>query len=112
MVSSNTSLLDIVNRWRSEGIQLFITREGEDNHIFVHLIEVPVRIRRRGYGTEVLNELTDLAEATGAVLKLQPDTSRGTPEEVLHAFYKQAGLRPEVGGSGLWVYNPITIEHP
>lgn len=92
-----------MKRWKDDGIKLLVTTA--EDHLFVHLLEVPFRLRRRGYGTEVLDELKQVADYENLPIRLEVNPLRNTPKKDVEAFYRTNGFKPHTGN--IWEYRLI-----
>lgn len=87
-----TEVMKVAESWKAvhSGIQLIVTQESD--HIFIHLLYIPVSLRRRGYGSEVMNEVIACADRENLPVFLEPRTEYGMTYEVLCAFYENHGF--------------------
>ncbi|WP_144537540.1 GNAT family N-acetyltransferase [Bacillus thuringiensis] len=70
----------------------FEIHEINDEHIFIAFIGVPTEDRRRGLGTQMMEELTRIADTHGFKLSLNIDPKFGVGKRVLKKFYKKHGF--------------------
>lgn len=87
-----TEVMKVAESWKAvhSGIQLIVTQESD--HIFIHLLYIPVSLRRQGYGSEVMNEVAACADRENLPVFLEPRTECGMDYEVLCAFYEEHGF--------------------
>lgn len=99
-----TEVMRVAESWKAvnSGIQLIVTQEPD--HIFIHLLYIPVSLRRQGYGSEVMREVTACADRENLPVLLEPRTEYGMDYEVLCAFYEEHGF---VSVGNLMVRQPL-----
>lgn len=101
-------LADIVRYWEATDVVLRAYIVEPEEHVYVSLLRVPIEIRRRGYGTEVLKDVTDFADNLGFQVRLHSSAIEdNTTQDVLRAFYLKAGfveVKPQE-----WVYGVESI---
>lgn len=90
-----TDLQRISDSWQkiNPGIQVIITREQDC--LFLHLIYIPVSIRRHGYGSEIMNEITSYADRLNLPIVLEPRTEYNMDYSILVQFYQAHGFTIE-----------------
>ncbi|PES55529.1 GNAT family N-acetyltransferase [Bacillus cereus] len=70
----------------------FEIHEINDEHIFIAFIGVPTEDRRQGLGTQMMEELTRIADTHGFKLSLNIAPKFGVGKKVLKKFYKKHGF--------------------
>ncbi|MFI8677643.1 MULTISPECIES: GNAT family N-acetyltransferase [Bacillus cereus group] len=70
----------------------FEIHEINDEHIFIAFIGVPTEDRRQGLATQMMEELTRIADKHGFKLSLNIDPKFGVGKRVLKKFYKKHGF--------------------
>lgn len=88
----HSELRSLVYTWEAMVPGLKILVSLQDNELTLHLLYVPTMKRRRGYGSEVMEDLTVFADRNNLRLLCVPDDTQGTPYEVLVCFYEQHGF--------------------
>ena len=75
-------------------------------------IAVPKELRNTGIGSKVMNDLTDKADAEGAIIALTPDNTYGGSKTRLTQFYKRFGFVPNKGRNKDFRYRETMIRYP
>lgn len=89
--SAETEFGALAREAEEEGVVLTIGENGND--VTLHMIDTSPAGRGEGIGTKYMQKLTDLADAEGKRLKLDPDASVGaTSRGRLVKFYKRFGF--------------------
>ncbi|MEG7882871.1 GNAT family N-acetyltransferase [Bacillus paranthracis] len=70
----------------------FEIHEINDEHVFIAFIGVPTEKRGQGLGTQIMEELTRIADTHGFKLSLNIDPKFGVGKRVLKKFYKKHGF--------------------
>lgn len=70
----------------------FEIHEINDEHVFIAFIGVPTEKRGEGLGTQMMEELTRIADTHGFKLSLNIDPKFGVGKRVLKKFYKKHGF--------------------
>ncbi|HHT7008843.1 TPA: GNAT family N-acetyltransferase [Bacillus cereus] len=70
----------------------FEIHEINDEHVFIAFIGVPTEQRGQGLGTQMMEELTCIADTHGFKLSLNIDPKFGVGKGVLKKFYKKHGF--------------------
>ena len=113
--SQQTETLEsIENKWRSQGVVLFIFEK--DDKIILDTLIVPPGQRKQGIGTQIMQELTNYADSIGKRLEVSPGqkddyhgtTSRGR----LVNFYKRHGLVENKGRNKDFTTNKSMYREP
>lgn len=87
---------------------------------WIHRINVPKEARGNGYGSQLLQQLLDDADAEGVTLGLEIGPSDGLGYEELEAWYMRRGFQPieleltaDYGGveQYAWVRVPTPLPH-
>jgi ribosomal protein S18 acetylase RimI-like enzyme len=68
------------------------------NHWTITRINVPVRARGKGFGADLLEQITADADAEGESLALEALASGGLDHDQLVSWYLRAGFRRTSGG--------------
>ena len=74
-------------------------------------IALPYDQRKQGIGTKVMRMLTEEAEKAGALIRLHPSVSLGTPLKVLGKFYRSHGFR-KADARYSSMYNRTMVRYP
>jgi len=69
-------------------------------------------LRNTGIGSKVMNDLTDKADAEGAIIALTPDNTYGGSKTRLTQFYKRFGFVPNKGRNKDFRYRETMIRYP
>ena len=92
--TEQTESLDaILNKWKSQGITLYV--HEQENRIVIDSLIVPKEQRKRGIGSQIMQELTDYADQVGKRIELstgEKGYQGGTSRNRLIKFYKRFGL--------------------
>jgi predicted GNAT family acetyltransferase len=90
----NSPLEDIQKKWRQQGVILYIFEK--DNLIIIDSIIVPKDMRKKGIGTQIMQEVINYADSVGKRIELSPgqkdDYHGTTSRNRLVNFYKRFGL--------------------
>jgi len=70
---------------------------GGDKPLVISRIELPKDMREQGIGTQVMREVIDYADKTGAQLALSPSSDFGGNKARLAEWYKSMGFVPNKG---------------
>ena len=88
------TLESILNRWKSQGITLFVFEQPQ--RIVLDSLIVPKEQRKQGIGSQIMQELINYADQVGKRLETTPgekDPFHGTTSRRrLINFYKRFGL--------------------
>jgi hypothetical protein len=98
MHSAYENLQNLRRSWRASNPKLKLILSLEGSVLALHLIEVPVFSRRQGYGSEIMEELSCIADRHNLKLVCEPDDSHGTSMEVLEKFYSHYGFTWSAAG--------------
>jgi DNA repair protein RadC/GNAT superfamily N-acetyltransferase len=94
------SLQDLENKWKAQGVDVYLHDTPEKGIVLSSLI-VPKEERRRGIGSLVMQDLTRLADQLGKRVVLTPGTKddfHGTTSQArLKKFYKRFDFRENRG---------------
>lgn len=63
-----------------------------DDFKTIHLTFIKTWVQRQGYGTKIMEFLTNIADKYGYTMKLTIDSRFGTPKKVLRKFYGKFGF--------------------
>jgi hypothetical protein len=85
-------LQKLVGAWKKLHPDIRFLLTTEHGIITIHLIEIPLNKRRRGYGSEMLAELCCIADRHDMAIVCVPDSSRGTSKDALEQFYRLHGF--------------------
>lgn len=72
---------------------------GGDKPLVVSRIELPKNMREQGIGTQIMREVLDYADKTGAQVALSPSSDFGGNKARLTEWYKSLGFVPNKGKS-------------
>lgn len=78
-------------------------RDKQYGIIVLNRLVVPKDQRKKGIGTDIMNNLVEFAKNTDSILMLTPSTSLGaTSINRLRKFYKQFGLKNNSGKTKIY----------
>lgn len=86
-------LAEFIHTWSSIDKRISIVITVEQNLLTLYRIYLPPDMRRRGYGTKFMEELTMLADRNTLQITLTPTTMFGTSMETLLSFYSKHGFK-------------------
>lgn len=94
------------------GVETAMTEDGAGD-IVVHKIEVDKELRKQGFGTKAMEEITRYADAKGKRVMLSPSTDFGaTSVKRLKDFYKRFGFVENKGANKDFTTKETMIREP
>ena len=114
-IAQQTSELEsILNKWRQQGITLYIFEQI--NKVIIDSIIIPKDSRKKGVGTQIMQELIDYANKVGKRIELSPgqkdDYHGTTSKKRLINFYKRFGLVENKGRNKDFTTNKTMYREP
>ena len=111
---SQTTANDIANKWRSQGINVYVFEK--DDIIILDTIIVPPDRRKQGIGTQIMNELVNYADSVGKRFELSPgqrdDVHGTTSRNRLINFYKRFNFVENKGRNKDYTTTRGMYRHP
>ena len=104
----------ILNKWRQQGVTLYIFEQI--NKVILDSIIIPKDSRKKGVGTQIMQELIDYANKVGKRIELSPgqkdDYHGTTSKKRLINFYKRFGLLENKGRNKDYTTNKTMYREP
>lgn len=92
-------------------VEISLHGDAEKGYV-LSKIAVPKELRNTGIGSKVMSNLTDKADAEGAIIALTPDNTYGGSKTRLTQFYKRFGFVPNKGRNKDFRYRETMIRYP
>lgn len=110
-VAGFETLGDLRQSWQERGIENFISEK--DGAISLSEIKIPKEERKKGIGTQAMQELSAYADRTGQSIVLTPSKDYGaTSVKRLEKFYKRFGFASNKGKNKDFHYTETMIRRP
>lgn len=108
----DNALRDFHDKWEKAGVSNWVST-GPAGNIILSEVIVPKGERGKGVGTKFMRDLTDIADAHGAVITLTPDKSFGaTSVDRLKLFYSRFGFVKNAGRKKDFRYMDTMLRRP
>lgn len=76
----------------NDGLKFEMRTDGNKKEIHLAFIGVPVEMREQGYGHEMMETLTNIADKYGYTIDLEVVPKFGIGKRILKGFYKKHGF--------------------
>lgn len=96
-------------------LDIFSRRVKDGEHaggILISRIELPKEEQKKGFGTEIMDELTKFADKNNLIIALTPEKVTNTSKTALIRFYKTFGFVSNKGRNKHWDFTDAMIRYP
>ena len=88
-----SEITQLARTWCDIDERISVVITSNLNTVTLYRFYLPPAMRRQGYGTQFMEELTTIADRNNLQITLTPTPMFGTPMEGLLSFYETHGFR-------------------